>query len=144
MEAPDFELSDVTTGQPLRLSALRGQPVWINFWATWCPPCKEELPRMKAQYDKYRGNGLQIVGIDMQEDPSDVRAYAQANGFDWAFVVDQDGSVTNRYFTSGIPTHVFVDAAGVIRAVHVGDLQSTAMEELLSTIMPLEQGKLSR
>src|SRR4051812_27227815 len=53
--APDFRLTDVNTGQRVSMAALRGRPVWINFWATWCPPCKAELPRIKQEYDKYKG-----------------------------------------------------------------------------------------
>ncbi len=133
--APDFELVDVRSGQPFRLSSLRGKPVWINFWATWCPPCKTELPVMKQKYDKYKKQGLTIVGVDMQEDPALVKAYADDNGFDWMFVADRDGAVTNRYFTSGIPTHLFVDESGIIQALYVGDLEEASMDELLSKIV---------
>src|SRR5947208_2331544 len=64
MPAPDFQLDDVNTGLPVSLSALRGRPVWINFWATWCPACEVELPKMKQWYDKYKSRGLALVGID--------------------------------------------------------------------------------
>jgi thiol-disulfide isomerase/thioredoxin len=90
---------------------------------------------MKETYAKYRGGGLAIVGIDVREDPDEVREFTQSNGYDWTFVVDQDGTVTNRYLTSGIPTHLLVDAGGVIQAVHVGELQESAMEELLQRIL---------
>lgn len=133
--APDFELADVNTGQPVRLSALRGRPVWINFWATWCPPCKEELPRIKQVYDKYKGKGLAIVGVDMREDPTLIKSFTKQNGYDWTFVVDKDGAVTNHFFTAGIPNHVFIDAAGVVQAVHIGDLQQSMMEELVGKIV---------
>jgi cytochrome c biogenesis protein CcmG/thiol:disulfide interchange protein DsbE len=133
--APDFELTNVDTGQPVTLSSLRGKPVWLNFWATWCPPCKTELPFMKQLYDKYGSQNLVIVGIDMQENPSAVRSFVQSNGYAWTFVVDTDGAVTNRYFMAGIPTHVFVDRNGVIQAIRVGDLQEGDMAELLGKII---------
>jgi thiol-disulfide isomerase/thioredoxin len=133
--APDFELADVSTGRPVTLSQLRGRPVWLDFWATWCPPCKAELPRMKQVYDKYKGKGLVLVGIDLQEDPNQVRDFARINGYDWTFVVDRDGTVTNRYFTAGVPTHLFIDARGVVQAVYVGDLGNSAMERFLGKIM---------
>lgn len=133
--APDFELAEVTTGEPVSLSSLRGRPVWINFWATWCPPCKAELPRMKQVYDKYKDKGLVIIGIDMQEDPSQIKQFVESNKYDWTFVVDTDGQVTNRYFTAGIPSHVFIDANGVVQAANIGDLQAPAMEELLGKII---------
>ncbi|HEX8598639.1 MAG TPA: redoxin domain-containing protein [Chloroflexia bacterium] len=133
--APDFELTDVSTGEPVKLSSLRGRPVWLNFWATWCPPCKEELPRMQEVYSGYKAEGLAIVGIDMRENPADVREFVKSKGYHWTFVVDTDGVVTNRYFTAGIPTHVFVDAEGVIQAIHIGELDSGMMEEFLSKIV---------
>ncbi|MEP6774771.1 MAG: TlpA disulfide reductase family protein [Chloroflexota bacterium] len=133
--APDFALADVRTGQSFTLASLRGRPVWINFWATWCPPCKTELPIMKQKYDKYKAQGLAIVGIDMQEEPAYVKSYVDGNAFDWTFVVDPDGAVTDRYYTAGIPSHLFIDESGVIRAINVGDLQEPSMEILLGTIM---------
>lgn len=142
--APDFVLADVNTGQSFTLSSLRGRPVWINFWATWCPPCKTELPLMKLRYNKYKDQGLAIVGIDMQEDPALVKTYTESNGFDWTFVVDQNGAVTNRYFTSGIPQHFFVDASGVIQAIYIGDLQEEMMEELLGKIVDTPSSQETR
>jgi cytochrome c biogenesis protein CcmG/thiol:disulfide interchange protein DsbE len=133
--APDFELTNVNTGQSVTLSSFRGRPVWVNFWATWCPPCKAELPIIKQKYDKYKGQGLAIIGIDMQENPNQVRDYIKSNGYDWTFVVDSDGKITNRFFTEGIPNLVFIDAKGVVQAVHVGDLDGRAMEELLGKVI---------
>lgn len=135
LTAPDFELEDVKTGSPVRLSALRGKPVWINFWATWCPPCRAEMPIMKQKYEKYGAAGLEVVGINMREDPAYVRSFAAENGYNWLFAVDRDGEVTNRYFASGIPTHLFVDAAGTVQAIHIGDLHAAAMDELLEKIL---------
>jgi thiol-disulfide isomerase/thioredoxin len=134
-QAPDFELTNVATGRPVTLASLRGKPVWINFWATWCPPCKTEMPIMKEKYDKYKAQGLEVVGINMREDPAYVNAFVEGNGYDWLFVVDGDGAVTNRYFASGIPSHIFVDSAGTIQAIHIGDLQASTMEELLGKII---------
>ena len=133
--APDFSLVDVRSGQLLTLSSLRGKPVWINFWATWCPTCKTELPVMKELYARYRDEGLEIVGIDMREDPPFVKSFIESNGYGWRFVVDTDGAVTNRYYVAGIPSHLFVDAKGVIRAIRVGDLQKADMNDLLGEIV---------
>ncbi len=133
--APDFTLSDVQTGKPVQLSSLRGKPVWLNFWATWCPPCKAELPIMQEKYEKYRDRGLSIVGIDMREDPAQVKQFTTKQAYKWFFVVDTDGAVTNRYFTEGIPTHLFVDAEGVIQAINVGELTSSTMEVFLGKII---------
>jgi len=73
---PDFQLADLT-GQPVTVASLRGQVVWINFWATWCPSCKTEMPRMAQKYQQYRDQGLVILSLDLQESPETVRAGAQ-------------------------------------------------------------------
>lgn len=133
--APDFELTDVSTGKPVRLSSLRGRPVWLNYFATWCPPCKDELPIMKQEYARHKDTGLTIVGIDMREDPGQVKAFTESNGYDWTFVVDTDGKVTDRYFVYGIPTHLFIDKEGIIKAVSVGGLTLDAMKQNIATIV---------
>ncbi len=135
VEAPDFELADISTGDPVKLSALRGRPVWINFWATWCPSCKTELPRMQSKFSKYRDQGLVVVGIDEREDPGQVRDYIENNKYGWTFVIDRDGAVTNRYLVGGIPEHVFVDANGTVRAIQIGELSEQSMEESLAKIL---------
>ncbi len=91
---------------------------------------------MQEKYEKYKGQGLSIVGVDMREDPTQVKLFTSEKGYGWTFVVDTDGAVTNRYFTEGIPTHLFVDAEGVIRAINIGDLQGNTMEEFLDKIIP--------
>jgi len=135
MPAPDFQLDDVNTGQPVSLSGLRGRPVWINFWATWCPACKVELPTMKQWYDRYKSKGLALVGVDMREDPDQVRAFTKSNGYDWLFVIDADVQVRERYDTIGIPNHVFVDAQGIVRAIEIGELKENSIEGYLAKIM---------
>ncbi len=134
--APDFDLVDVSTGAPVRLSSMLGKPVWINFWATWCPSCATELPLMQSMYEKYKGRGLVIVGIDEREDPDTVRQYVAKAKYGWTFVVDRDGEVTNRFYVGGIPEHIFVDSAGVIQGLQIGELSAGAMEDQISKIIP--------
>lgn len=133
--APDFELADVNTGQPVKLSSLRGKPVWINFWASWCPPCKVEMPIMKQVYAKYESRGLVIVGVDMREKVDEVKQFTATNGYDWTFVIDSDGQVTDRYFVSGIPSHYFIGKDGVINSIRVGEMTAGEMEENVSKII---------
>lgn len=133
--APDFELTDVNSGESVKLSSLRGRPVWLNYFATWCPPCKAELPDIKQTYALYKDSGLVIVGIDMREDPGQVKAFTVNNGYDWTFVVDTDGKVTDRYFVYGIPTHIFIDKEGIIKAVSVGGLTRDMMQQNISMIV---------
>jgi thiol-disulfide isomerase/thioredoxin len=133
--APDFALNDVHTGRPIRLSSLRGKPVWINFWASWCPPCKAELPDMKQVYARYEAKGLVLLGVDMQEDPAVVKPFASDNGYTWNIAVDSDGSVTNTYYVFSIPSHIFVGGDGVIKSIQIGTMTQAMMEEHLSKIM---------
>jgi thiol-disulfide isomerase/thioredoxin len=124
--APDFALKDINTGQVVKLSELRGRPVWVNFWATWCPPCAEEMPEMQTLYDEYRHSGLALVGVDVQESEPTVRGFTMRGKFDWTFLLDTDGKVVDRYTVGGLPTHFFIDESGVIRAIHAGALSPTA------------------
>lgn len=122
--APDFELKDINTGQTVRLSELRGRPVWINFWATWCPPCAHEMPAMQTLYDQHRDSGLVVLGVDVQESEAAVRTFTARGKFDWTFLIDPDGKVVDRYMVGGLPTHFFIDKDGVIRAIYAGALSS--------------------
>ena len=128
--APDFELLDVRTNQPLRLSTLRGKPVFINFWGTWCPPCRAEMPEMQKLRNKY-GDELQIMGISMapRDDPNGVKGFVEQFKYDWTFVHDPDNNVTLAYQVSAVPSSFFIDKDGVIRAVHIGGMNFDQMEQ---------------
>jgi thiol-disulfide isomerase/thioredoxin len=122
--APDFALVDVRTNQTVTLSMLRGKPVWINFWATWCPPCREEMPEMQQLYEQHKDKGLVILGVDVQEKREDVLHFINEGNFTWPFMIDTGGRLTDRYLIMGMPSHFFVDKNGVIQAIHVGGLQT--------------------
>ena len=124
--APDFELRDINTGQMVKLTELRGRPVWINFWASWCPPCAEEMPEMQKLYDQYRHSDLALLGVDVQESETAVRSFTTSRNFDWTFLLDADGSVVDRYMVGGLPTHFFIDKTGTVRAIYTGALSPTS------------------
>lgn len=133
--APDFELKDATTGQPVSLLSLRGKPVWLNFWASWCQGCKDEMPIIESVYQKYRPSGIQVVGIDVQESPETVLGFISSNGFNWTFLLDNDGKTTDRFFVNGLPYHVFIGPDGVIKAIHPGVLDQAGMETYIQQIL---------
>ena len=133
--APDFDLNDTQTGKAVRLSSFRGRPVWINFWATWCDDCKLEMPQMQRIYSRYKASGLALLGIDVQESAAAVNAYTRSGGFDWTFLLDPNGSVVDRYFVEGVPTHVFVGPDGTARAIHSGAITQSEMAESLREII---------
>lgn len=133
--APDFALNELYTGKPISLSSLRGKPVWLNFWASWCGPCKAEMPEMKQRFAKYKDKGLVILGVDDAEDNATVKQFTELNGYDWTFVIDGNGSILQQYFVSGIPMHAFIDKNGVIRSMTIGGISGDMMDDGLSKIL---------
>ncbi|MBI2980578.1 MAG: redoxin domain-containing protein [Chloroflexi bacterium] len=132
--APDFTLLDLK-GNQVRLSDLRGKTVFLNFWATWCPPCRAEMPEIEALYQEYNDKDVIIVGIDLLEPENVVGEFVESNGYSWTFVIDTTGEVGNKYRVTGIPASFFVDKDGVIRAMVVGAMTKPAMETQLAKAM---------
>lgn len=110
--APDFTLKTIT-GESFKLSEQRGKPVFLNFWATWCGPCRVEIPDME-KLQQAMGDRILIVGIDIRESLSTVQNFLRDRGFSWTFVLDSNGAVAREYEVAAIPTSIFIDAKGVI------------------------------
>jgi len=91
---------------------------------------------MQTLYEHYKGRGLVILGVDEREDRAAVEAYVRAGGYGWQFLLDSDGAVGRRYQLTGLPSHIFVDAAGAIRRLDIGGLEPARMAEALATILP--------
>jgi cytochrome c biogenesis protein CcmG/thiol:disulfide interchange protein DsbE len=120
--APDFETEDVF-GNPVRLSQFRGQPVWLMFWGSWCPPCRAEFPDIQAAYAQLEPSGLRMLGVSLRESPVDAAAYAAANGAPFLVLSDPDERDTgSAYPIFNFPTHIFIDRDGVIRSIVLEDL----------------------
>jgi cytochrome c biogenesis protein CcmG/thiol:disulfide interchange protein DsbE len=119
--APDFTLN-TPDGKTVKLSSLRGQPVLINFWATWCAICRSEIPALEQAYQSYRDRGVVLLGVDVREDAATVQTFAAQTGMTFPLAVDADGAVSDQYQVRGIPTTVIVDASGVVRARRLGPL----------------------
>lgn len=134
--APDFTLRDVD-GREVSLSDFRGQVVVLNFWASWCPSCRAEAQDFGAFARAYRARNVVVVGVNLREDTETVRAFAAANGMDYPLLLDVDGSVAQRYGVVGIPTTVFIDPIGEMRARHVGILNA---QQLADYVQPLLEG----
>jgi cytochrome c biogenesis protein CcmG/thiol:disulfide interchange protein DsbE len=134
--APDFELIDAVTGETVRLSSLRGRPVWLNFWASWCEGCREEMPLIQQNYEAHEGDRLAVIGINVQESRAAVREFTRDRGFKWTnFVLDSDGAVTDRYFVNGLPFHVFITRDGTVAAVHPGIIRQPQANDYLARIL---------
>ena len=136
--APDFALAQLN-GDPITLSSLRGRPTLVNFWASWCPPCRRELPSLQAAYDRY-GDKIGFIAIDVKEDQATVESFVKELNLTFPVALDPDGQVSDlSYQARGIPTTIFVDANGVVAARHVGPLDETTIDNYLTPL--LEQAK---
>ena len=129
--APDFTLLDLD-GNEIGLSRFRGKVVFVNFWATWCPLCRAEMPDIESLYQEYKGKGLVVIGIDIMESEATVRQFVQQGGYNWIFVLDSTGAVTANYDIRAIPTSFFIDREGVIQAVNIGAMTRQGMEATLA------------
>lgn len=125
--APDFSLTGLD-GEPVALASLRGKPVVLNFFATWCLPCRQELPAFQAMAERHADKGLTVLLVDLQEDPADVAAFLESLDVGLSAVVDDTGRVTKAYRVRGLPSTFFLDRQGVIRAVQLGALDERALE----------------
>ncbi len=135
--APDFTL-DLLGGGQVQLSELRGQSVMINLWASWCPPCRAEMPAIEKVHRAYKDRGLVVLGVNttFQDNEADAAAFVEEFGLTFLIPLDRNGSVSKRYQLRGLPTTFFVDRNGIIRSVVVGGPMSKSLiqskvEELL-------------
>jgi len=133
-EAPDFSLRTLD-GKEVQLSDFRGRPVWINFWATWCPPCRAETPDIQEVYENHESDGLVVLAISIGESPSTVSDYVKRTGTTFTTGVDQTTSIAAQYRIVGIPTHFFIDREGVIREWRIGSMSKKTMENKVKEIM---------
>ena len=138
--APDFRLTG-PGGNVVQLSELRGKPVWITFWATWCPPCRAENPDIQAVYAANQAQGLQIVAINLGEEAATVRGYAERTGLSFPIVIDTTDEVAASYRLVGIPTHYFVDADGILRDWRIGSMSKKTMEDKVGKVLPSSGSK---
>lgn len=121
-------------GQPIRLADYIGRPVWIVFWASWCPPCQAETPDIQRAYEEYAAGGLEIIAVNVEEPPEDIRAYAETYGLTYPIALDPDASVFRRYGVFGLPTHYFIGADGLIKDRWFGPLTLASMKARIEAI----------
>jgi len=132
-----FELHDLD-GNPIRLADLRGKAVWINFWATWCPPCQAETPVLRELAETYRDRGLELIAISVQETtPADVKAYAERYQLHYTIGFDASGHIFDLYKAYVLPTQVFIDPDGIIREVVPGELSVETARARIEAILPV-------
>jgi thiol-disulfide isomerase/thioredoxin len=136
--APAFTLKTLD-GSPASLSDHAGHPVLINFWASWCKPCREEMPLIIAAYQAHQQAGLAVLAIDLtdqERSTKDIRKFQTEFQMPFPVLLDEKGKTRKLYALRGVPTSVFVGADGVVRAVNPGPVSEAALQQHLSEILP--------
>lgn len=129
-----FTLKDLQ-GQSLSLRDLRGKKVMLNFWATWCGPCRIEIPSMVKLYDEFHSRGFEILAVNLREDSAKVAQFVKQSDMRFPILLDKGGIVATNYFVRGIPTSVFVDDEGIIQNVHVGTMSESVMRAYIVELL---------
>lgn len=135
-EAPDFEL-ETLEGSTIRLSSLRGKPVLINFWATWCAPCVLEMPNFQKYYEQYPGS-FEVLAINYGESRDTVGRFVKDIGVTFPVLFDSDSKVHAMYRFPGYPTSYLVDKNGIVRFQHVGLMDENTLESYLTQVEALQ------
>ena len=135
--APDFELQTIT-GETVRLSDLRGQAVLVNLWATWCPPCRAEMPAIEQVYQEYKAQGFTVLAVDMtyQDSFADITPFVEKYNLTFPILLEPNGEMARAYQLRSLPSSFFIDREGIIREVVIGGpmaeaLLRTRVEEIL-------------
>jgi cytochrome c biogenesis protein CcmG, thiol:disulfide interchange protein DsbE len=139
-EAPDFRVR-LLDGTVAKLSDFRGRPVWLSFWATWCPPCRSESVEIEGAYEEHLDQGMVVLAIDLGESPGTIKSYVEKAGLSYAIGVDETTQVAALYHVAGLPNHFFIDADGVLREWRVGQLGQGAIDEGIASILPTGAAK---
>lgn len=129
--APDFTRSTIH-GEPITLADLRGRPVIINFWATWCQPCLVEMPILQTLYEAYQDAGLRILAINLGEAPAAIQHWQERLGLSYDMIIDEEQTVATRYFLRGQPSTYVVTPDGIISHIFYGPVREAALQQALA------------
>jgi cytochrome c biogenesis protein CcmG, thiol:disulfide interchange protein DsbE len=132
--APDFELKTID-GKAVKLSDYKGKPVMINFFATWCPPCRAEMPALQEAYKEYADKGFVILAVNMGETDVAIRTFQEKLGLTFPIVVDENDRVSKLYDIVPLPTSYFVDKNGVVQGRWTGEIRKEQLKSVLGKIL---------
>ena len=134
--APAFDLERLDGTGRLSLAQYEGKVVVVNFWASWCIPCKEENPALAAVYERYRTSDATLIGIVYQDTPEAARAYTERMGNTWPSVLDEGGRIAIAYGVFGIPETFFIGPDGVIAGRHIGPIDERTLITAIEALRP--------
>lgn len=134
-DAPNFSLVDLN-GNTHKLSDYKGQGVLLNFWGTWCKPCKKEMPAINEQYEQFKGEGVQVLGINIAESNFEVSSFTDKLGVKFPILLDKTKSVMRAYNVDPLPTTVLVNKEGKIVKIITGEMTETDIQKYLTSIKP--------
>ena len=130
----DFTLTDIN-GATHKISDYKGRPVLINAWATWCPPCRGEMPDLHAFYLKHQAEGFEMLAINSGESQAVVASFIKQMGFTFPALVDQNKVVLDGLGVNGLPTSILVGRDGTVKYIHIGGLTPDAIEKELTPLL---------
>ncbi len=133
--APSFSLP-ASDGSMIELEGLRGKPIVLNFWASWCGPCEAEMPELQAAYARYGSKDLVVLGVNQGEDDAIVKDYMQRLGITFPVALDRQLIAAGRYKIESLPTTFFIDRNGIIRDQVVGQMNTAVLQQHLRSIYP--------
>ena len=135
--APDFTL-DTLQGEQVKLSSLRGKVIVVNFWTTWCPPCRAETPALERSYEAYKDSDVVVLGVNLTDQDSlkEVESFVHEFGLTYPILLDRDGAVGLLYQLSGLPTTFFINREGIIRTVVIGGpMSETSIRSKIESLL---------
>lgn len=133
-ETIGFTLTDLG-GSKVSLSDYKGKSVYLNFFATWCPPCKGEMPDIEKVYRKYKDKDFVVLAVDLGEDKNTVNKFIKENGYSFKVLLDSDNSISEKYQISSIPVSLFIDKNGNVVQKRVGALGEAEMEQYINKLL---------
>jgi thiol-disulfide isomerase/thioredoxin len=133
--APTLKLPQLGGGE-IDLAGLRGTPVWVNFMGTYCPPCRDEFPKMNSFAVRYADTGLVVIAVDVREDVGTVNAFAQEFSVQFPMALDEDGAAQREWGAWALPMHFWIDAEGIVRDGAAGGIGPDLMAAGLEKILP--------
>ena len=132
--APNFSLMSLS-GEPVSLSDYSGQVVLVNMWATWCPPCKAEMPTIHEYYQAHRDDGFVVLAVNSQEKATSVDSFIQAAGFTFPVLLDDRATVMDQYNVLGLPTSFIIGRDGTIQHTHTGQITKDQLEQYIDPLL---------